>query len=147
MRQIILKILCGSLSALALSISFSAQTFAADPIKVVYHLVDGIDQASRGMGNIRNHLRDEPNTRIVVVAIGDGVRFLLAGAKERSGKPFDAAVSALAAQGVEFRICKNTLAAHGIPVSQVLPEAKFIQSGVVEIARLQAKEGFVYLRP
>lgn len=120
---------------------------ASEPVKVVYHLADGIDQASRAMANIRNHLRAEPDTRIVVVANGDGVRFLLAGAKERNGRPFDAAVAALMTQGVEFRLCGNTLTAHEIPASQVLPGIKVVTSGVVEVARLQAKEGFVYLRP
>lgn len=143
----ILHILSGALIALALHAGFGAQAFAAEPIKVVYHLVDGIDQASRAMANMRNHLRAEPTTRIVVVANGDGIKFLLAGAKERNGKPFDQAVSALAARGVEFRVCGNTLAAHDIPTSQLLPEAKLVQSGVVEVARLQAQEGFVYLRP
>jgi intracellular sulfur oxidation DsrE/DsrF family protein len=147
MRRFILKILSGSLLMLALSASFSSQAFAADQIKVVYHLADGIDQASRAMANIRNHLRGDPDTKIVVVAIGDGIQFLLTGAKERNGKPFDVAVSALVAQGVEFRICNNTLAAHDVPLSRVLPEAKIVPAGVVEIARLQAKEGFVYLRP
>jgi intracellular sulfur oxidation DsrE/DsrF family protein len=147
MRRFILKIMSGSLLMLALSASFSSQAFAADQIKVVYHLADGIDQASRAMANIRNHLRGDPDTKIVVVAIGDGIQFLLTGAKERNGKPFDAAVSALVAQGVEFRICNNTLAAHDVPLSRVLPEAKIVPAGVVEIARLQAKEGFVYLRP
>jgi hypothetical protein len=141
------NILFTALIALILSLGLSAQATAAEQIKVVYHLVDGIDQASRAMGNIRNHLRAEPSTKIVVVANGDGIRFLLAGAKERNGKPFDNAVSALAAQGVEFRVCANTLAAHDIPASQLLPEAKLVQSGVVEVARLQAKEGFAYLRP
>lgn len=147
MRRFILKILSGSLLIPALSATFSAQAFAADQIKVVYHLADGIDQASRAMANIRNHLRADPDTKIVVVAIGDGIQFLLTGAKERNGRPFDAAVSALVAQGVEFRICNNTLAAHDVPLSRVLPEAKIVPAGVVEIARLQAKEGFVYLRP
>jgi intracellular sulfur oxidation DsrE/DsrF family protein len=147
MRRLILKILSGSLLMLALSASFNSQAFAADQIKVVYHLADGIDQASRAMANIRNHLRGDPDTKIVVVAIGDGIQFLLTGAKERNGKPFDVAVSALVAQGVEFRICNNTLAAHDVPLSRVLPEAKIVPAGVVEIARLQAKEGFVYLRP
>lgn len=119
----------------------------AEPVKVVYHLADGIDQASRALGNIRNHLRAEPETKIVVVANGDGVKFLLAGAKERNGRPFDAAVSALAAQGVQFRLCRNTLTAHDVPLSAALPEATLVPSGVAEIARLQAKEGFVYLRP
>lgn len=120
---------------------------ADEPIKVVYHFVDGIDQASRGLANIRNHLRAEPDTKIVAVANGDGIRFLLAGARERNGKPFDAAVADLAARGVEFRVCNNTLSAHNIPASEVLPQAKIVPSGVVEVARLQAREGYVYLRP
>jgi len=120
---------------------------AAEPVKVVYHLTEGIDQASRAMGNIRNHLRAEPETKIVVVANGDGVKFLLAGARERNGRPFDGAVTALVSQGVEFRLCSNTLTAHEVPFSQVLPDVKLVPSGVAEVARLQAREGFVYLRP
>jgi intracellular sulfur oxidation DsrE/DsrF family protein len=144
MRRSFLQLSIGALLALAAPVM---QAVAAEPIKVVYHVVDGIDQASRAMANIRNHLRAEPDTKIVVVANGEGVRFLLAGATERNGKPFDAAVAALAAQGVQFRVCGNTLAAHEIPQSQLLPQAKLVPSGVVEVARLQAREGYVYLRP
>ena len=129
---------CAGLPALAL---------ASEPVKVVYHLSDGIDQASRAMANIRNHLRADPEARIVVVAHGEGIRFLLAGARERNGKPFDPAVVALVAQGVEFRVCNNTLTAHEVPVSSLLPGVKLVPSGVAEVARLQAREGFVYLRP
>lgn len=145
MRRTFLKLSLGACAALIFGALPLAS--AAEPIKVVYHVVDGIDQASRAMANIRNHLRAEPETKIVVVANGDGIRFLLADAKERNGRPFDAAVAALAARGVEFRVCRNTLEAHDIPESQVLPQAKLVPSGVVEVARLQAKEGFVYLRP
>jgi hypothetical protein len=142
MRRTLLKLVAAMLCTAVL-----APAFAEEPVKVVYHFVDGIDQASRGLANIRNHLRAEPDTKIVAVANGDGIRFLLAGAKERNGKPFDAAVADLAARGVEFRICNNTLSAHNIPVSDVLPQAKVVPSGVVEVARLQAREGYVYLRP
>lgn len=147
MRRIFIKSLLIALSAFALGAGTTARAEDTAPVKVVYHLADGIDQASRAMANIRNHLRAEPDTKIVVVANGDGIKFLLAGARERNGKPFDAAVSALAAQGVEFRVCKNTLTAHDVPLSQLLPEARLVTSGVVEVSRLQAKEGFVYLRP
>ena len=136
--------LCG---LLLLAMAVSANAFAADRVKVVYHLADGIDQAPRAMANIRNHLRGEPDTKIVVVALGDGIRFLLADAVDRTGKPFGAQISALRAQGVDFRVCNNTLTAHKVPVSLVAPEAILVPSGVVEIARLQAREGFVYLRP
>lgn len=139
MRRTILKFLAVSM--------LTSPVMAAEPVKVVYHLTEGIDQASRAMGNIRNHLRAEPETKIVVVTNGDGVKFLLAGARERNGRPFDSAVTALAQQGVEFRLCSNTLTAHEVPFSQVLPEVKLVPSGVAEVARLQAREGFVYLRP
>jgi intracellular sulfur oxidation DsrE/DsrF family protein len=146
-RRNLFRLLSCGLLALGMNAGFTVGAYAAEQIKVVYHMVDGIDQATRGLSNIRNHLRAEPDTKIVVVANNDGIRFLLAGTKDRNGKPFDTAVTALAAQGVEFRVCKNTLTAHEVPLTQLLPEAKLVQSGVVEVARLQAKEGFAYLRP
>jgi intracellular sulfur oxidation DsrE/DsrF family protein len=147
MRRNFLKIFLGSAAALLIGASVSASAIAADQIKVVYHIADGIDQASRGLANIRNELRLVPDTHITVVALGDGIQFLLKGAKDRNGKPFDTQVAALAEHGVEFRICNNTLNAHNVPTSDVLPQAKVVSAGVVEIVRLQAKEGYVYFRP
>jgi len=143
-RRRALRRLAGGTAALALA---GTAARAADRVKVVYHLADGLEQASRALANIRNHLRAEPDTKIVVVALGDGIKFLLDGAKDRNGRAYDAAVGALASQGVEFLVCGNTLEAHGVPASRVLLEAKVVQAGVAEIARLQAKEGYVYLRP
>ncbi len=119
----------------------------AAEVKVVYHMSDGIDQASRGLASIRNHLRAEPDTKIVVVALGEGIRFLVRGATERNGRPFDAAVTALARQGVEFRVCNNTLTAHNVASSELAPEITLVPAGVAEIARLQAREGYAYIRP
>jgi intracellular sulfur oxidation DsrE/DsrF family protein len=147
MRRNFLKTVAVGSLLLGLAGGFSAPAWAGDEIKVVYHLADGNEQAERALGNLRNHLRAEPNARIVVVALGDGIKFLLEGATDHNGKSFAAAVAALAAQGVEFRVCNNTLAAHGIAASRVVLEAKIVPAGVVEIARLQAKEGYVYLRP
>lgn len=144
MRRLFLKTLAAAAFAVGTT---PVSVFASEPVKVIYHLSDGIDQATRAMANIRNHLRAETDVKIVVVANGDGIRFLLAGAKERSGRPFDAAVAALIEQGVEFRACNNTLTAHEIPASALLPGVKLVPSGVAEVARLQAREGFVYLRP
>lgn len=151
MRRIFLKKMLASLPLAALSgagmLAFSRPAAAAEPIKVVYHFADGSAQAARGLANIRNHLRAEPQVRIVAVALADGIGFLLADAQDRNGKPFDAQVAALAAQGVEFRVCNNTLQAHDVPASRLVPQAIVVPSGVAEIARLQAREGFVYLRP
>jgi intracellular sulfur oxidation DsrE/DsrF family protein len=119
----------------------------AAEVRVVYHMADGVDQASRGLASIRNHLRAEPDTKIVVVALGEGIRFLIKGATERNGRPFDAAVTALARQGVEFRVCNNTLTAHNVSPSELVPEITLVPAGVAEIARLQAREGYAYIRP
>lgn len=147
-RRTFIKLAGGSLLAMAAG-GFSGNLLAAnpEPIKVVYHMVDGIDQASRGLGNIRNHLREMPDTKIVVVAHGEGINFLVEGAVDRNGKTFDDQVAALASQGVEFRVCRNTLTARNISPSRLVLEAKVVPAGVVEVARLQAREGYVYLRP
>jgi len=146
MRTFLKILACGAFTLLG-GAAIHSQAWAADEIKVVYHISDGIEQATRGLAIIRNELRAEPSTKITVVALGDGIQFLLKGTKDRNGKPFDTAVAALAAQGVEFRICNNTLTAHNVPISEVLPQAKVIPAGVVEIVRLQAKEGHAYFRP
>jgi hypothetical protein len=117
------------------------------PVKTVYHLTNGLDEAQRGMGNIRNHLAADPTAKIVVVTNGNGIEFLLDGAKDRNGNPFDATVQDLKTKGVEFRVCNNTLMTRKIDKSKVIPEATIVPSGVAEAATLQAREGYVYLRP
>jgi intracellular sulfur oxidation DsrE/DsrF family protein len=114
---------------------------------VVYHLSDGVAQAARAIGNIRNHLNAEPNTKIVVVTNGAGIDFLLEGAETTQGQKFAGPVAELANRGVEFRVCQNTLATRKIGADKVVMEAKIVPSGVAEVARLQAREGFAYLRP
>ena len=116
-------------------------------VKVVYHLSEGIPQASRALGNIRNHLAADPTAKIVVVSHGAGIDFMLDGANNTQGQPFAGSVSDLANKGVEFRVCNNTLVSRKISADKLLMEAKVVPSGVAEVARLQAKEGFVYLHP
>lgn len=120
---------------------------AADPVRAVYHVSEGNDQALRGLRNIANHLNADPTAKIVVVALGRGVDFLIDGATDANGSPFDATVAGLTARGVQFRVCANTLRALDIPTALVNPEAVVVPSGVAEIARLQAREGHAYLRP
>jgi intracellular sulfur oxidation DsrE/DsrF family protein len=132
--------------ALLLVTSFQAQA-ADDVIKTVYHMSEGIPQASRAMNNIRNHLSADPKAKIVVVTHGLGIDFLLQGATNQMDQPFAGAIADLTNQGVEFRVCNNTLTARKIDPSKVAMEAIVVPSGVAEVSRLQAREGFVYLRP
>jgi intracellular sulfur oxidation DsrE/DsrF family protein len=126
----------------------SGAVLAADEaIKAVYHLVDGQAQSTRAMANIRNHLDADPTVNIVVVAHGAGIDFLLEGAMDAKGQAFAGPIGELANRGVKFRVCNNTLVTRGVPKDRVVMEASIVPSGVAEIARLQAREGFAYVRP
>ena len=125
----------------------TAHAAGKQPIKVVYHLTEGIAQAAHAMGNIRNHLQADPTVKIVVVGNGPGIDFMLDGAKDKNGNPFDATIEDLVSKGVQFRLCNNSLTASSTDPSRVLPEVKIVPAGVAEVARLQAREGYVYLRP
>lgn len=124
-----------------------ACTLSFAQIKVVYHLSDGVPQAAKAMGNIRNHLNADPSAKIVVVSHGSGIDFMLDGAQAPNGSLFAGNISDLASKGVEFRVCNNTLVARNISKDKLAMEAVVVPSGVAEVARLQANEHFVYLKP
>lgn len=142
-RLFVQTLMVGTLALVA-----GAPVMAQDaPIKTVYHLSEGIPQASRAMNNIRNHLSADPKAKIVVVTHGAGIDFLLDGAVNATGQSFTGSIGELAGRGVEFKVCNNTLVSRSISPDKVAMEAKIVPSGVAEVARLQAREGFVYLRP
>lgn len=138
-----------SLRAAFLLVLFVLATIAnaAQPVeKVVYHVNDSSD-ATAALRNIRNHLNASPKAKIVVVTHGPGIDFLLEGAKDKNGNPYDIMVQQLADDKVEFKVCNNTLESRKISKQQLLPEAKIVPSGVAEVSRLQVQEGYAYLKP
>jgi intracellular sulfur oxidation DsrE/DsrF family protein len=114
--------------------------------KVVYHVNDA-SLARVAMRNIQNHITASPDARIVVVTHGKGIDFLLNDAKDDKGEPYQTQVAGLKEKGVDFRVCRNTLKGRKLDDSAVMMDANVVPSGVAEIGRLQAKEGFVYLKP
>lgn len=119
---------------------------ADDVIKTVYHLPDD-RLATLAMNNISNHLAADPGVRIVVVALSTGVRAFTFGAQDAGGRPYAEWVDQFAAKGVEFRICQNSMNALKLTKKDLIDKVQVVPSGVAEIARLQAKEGFVYIHP
>jgi intracellular sulfur oxidation DsrE/DsrF family protein len=132
---------------LALVLGACVNLASAQDVKVVYHVTTGIETAAFVLTNISNHLDVDPKAKIVVVTNGPGIDFLIQDAKDSRGREFSAAVSTLADRGVEFRVCKITLTARNISPNKLLMETTVVPSGVVEAARLQAKEGFAYIKP
>ena len=134
-------------SVVAAVLSLVGTAAAADPVKVVYHLNEGLEQASNGLRNIRNHLSVDPTAKIVVVTHAAGINFLLDGAKDKNGNPYEIIVDDLVAKGVDFRVCNFTLQSRNIDKKLVHHLASIVPSGVAEVGRLQAREGYVYLKP
>jgi len=130
-----------------LILAFVCMGVAAQDIKTVYHVNTDANTAAAILGNVRNHLNADPKAKITVVTHGPGIDFLLEGAKDNKGREFSGMVADLSAKGVQFRVCNNTLMTRNVDPSKVLMEAKIVPSGVAEVARLQAKEGYVYLKP
>lgn len=120
---------------------------APQPVKAVYHVNTDVNTVPAILTNVRNHLNADPTVKIVVVTHGPGINFLLQDAKDSQGREFSGAVSDLSSKGVEFRVCNNTLTSRNINPDKLLMETKIVPAGVAEIARLQAREGFVYLKP
>ena len=124
-----------------------AQAAPGDPVKVVYHVNENVEQATAAIRNIRNHLSADPKAKIVVVTHAGGIDFLLKDAKDKNGNPFEVSVQDLVSKGVEFRVCNFTLQSRHIDPKQVIEEAQIVPSGVAEVSRLQSQEGYAYLKP
>jgi intracellular sulfur oxidation DsrE/DsrF family protein len=120
---------------------------ADGPDKVVYHLNAGLEQATNGLRNIRNHLEVNPRAKIVVVAHAQGVDYLMKDKKDANGNPYEVTVEDLKRQGVRFDVCEITLRNRKLTRAQFIEDATFVPSGVAEITRLQQREGHAYLRP
>jgi intracellular sulfur oxidation DsrE/DsrF family protein len=136
-----------NLRAALLGLTLLCGTSAFSQVKVVYHINEGVAQAYRAMGNIRNHLAADPTAKITVVTHGPGIDFLLDGATNAIGESFAGSIGDLASKGVEFKVCNNTLTTRKISKDKLVMEASVVPSGVAEVTLLQAKSGYVYLKP
>ncbi len=138
-----------ALGLFALVSGLSIPARAADPAtatRVVYHIDDSA-RAIPAIRNMTNHLKADPGVRIVVVALGQGVDFLLKDAKDARGNPYEPMIDDLVMAGVEFRVCNNTLTTRQIDRARVHPDARVVESGAAEIARLQFAQGYAYFKP
>ena len=133
-------------AAIALLLGACASTGGGTD-RVVYHLNEGLPQASNGLRNISNHLEVNPGAKIVVVAHAQGVDFLMKDVKDRNGNKYEDLVEQLRNRGVQFDVCEITLRNRNIEKSRFIPEVSYVPSGVAEVTRLQQREGFAYLKP
>lgn len=115
---------------------------------VVYHIDDYAEQALKALRNIRNQLDVAPDTKIVVVAHGDGVDFLFEGARDPSSHAeYGPLISGLKAEGVEFDVCQITMKRRNLSKDKFVMEADYTRSGVVRVTELQTQNHYGYIKP
>ena len=127
--------------------SLGAWAAPGDPVKVVYHMNEGVQHAPQALRNVRNHLSVDPKAKIVMVMHAAGINYLMREAKDANGNPFEVTVQDLVSKGVEFRVCEITLKSRNIDKSKLIDEVVYVPSGVAEVSRLQVQEGYAYLKP
>jgi uncharacterized protein len=135
------------LSLATMFIMLAVPLLASAQDKVVYHIDDAALQATKGLRNIKNHVDTDPSAQITVITHAQGVDFLMDGAQDKGGYPYQLLVADLVKRGVKFEICEITLKNRNLKREQFISEASFTPSGVVRIAQLQSKERAAYIKP
>ncbi|MDX1375623.1 MAG: DsrE family protein [Burkholderiales bacterium] len=139
------KLLTAAGATLALVLAGAAG--AAGPMKVIYHINEGDEQATDGLRNANNQLSVDPAAKIVFVTHSKGVNFLMKGAKDKNGNKYEDLVEGLKRKGVEFQVCEITLKRSKRTKDQFIEYASFVPSGVGQVTKLQQEEGYAYLKP
>jgi intracellular sulfur oxidation DsrE/DsrF family protein len=135
------------LAALAAVLLAGCAAMGGKQDKVIYHINEGMAQASNGLRNIGNHLEVNPDAKIVVVTHALGVDFLMKGAKDKNGAKYEDLVERLKQRGVQFDVCEITLRNRKLAKDQFIEYVTWVPSGVAEVSRLQQREGYAYLKP
>ena len=140
------KMLAAASMVAVLGLTGCASTEQEAPIKTVYHINDSTN-AMAAMNNIRNQLAASPKDQVVVVTHGKGIDFLLQDATDKDGNPYQPRIDELMGKKVDFRVCNNTLKSRKLEADAVVKGAKIVPSGVAEVAKVQAREGYTYIKP
>jgi hypothetical protein len=122
-----------------------AAAAASDVPKVIFQL-NVADDAPTILRFVTNYLAVEPTAQVAVVGYAGGIDFMLKDAKDPNGKPYAEQMAVLAARGVAFKVCNNTLRARNLTAVAVSAPATVVPGAVNEIIRLQTHEGYAYFR-
>ena len=110
---------------------------------IVFHISSGDMFAQKLILNNAENIQrayGPDKVEIEVVAYGPGLRALF------SENAFNKRIKRMAANGIKFSACANTMRAMGRPQNKLHPAAKVVSGGVVRITELQ-EAGWTYIRP
>jgi len=111
--------------------------------KVLFHLDESaMSKCKLVLTNIENLLEDlGEDAEIELLANAEGI-----GIVYKQPNPYVKTIESLAARGVRFAVCGNTMGQFNLTQEFLLDCACVVRAGVGEIVRRQA-EGWLYIRP
>ena len=113
---------------------------------VIYHIIEE-SQAIRAMNNAKNHLLADPDVHITFVVQSGGMHFLVSDASDEKGRAYGPYIDELSMSGVEFKACGNTMMTLNLSLEDLNFGVERVESGMVEVTRLQLEEGYAYVHP
>ncbi len=128
---------------LIIAISAISATFAQNPVHKVVIQLNTSDTlvwqgALKNISNLQTALG--PATQIELVAHGSAIGILVDGKTTQKSK-----IAELAASGVLFKACENTIRERKIDRATILSQAGTVPSGVAEVV-LKQEAGWAYLK-
>ena len=131
------------LLTLTICISALSISLAQNPIHKVVIQLNTSDTlvwhgALKNISNIQTALG--PSTQIELVAHGSGIGILIDGKTTQKAQ-----IAALAATGVLFKACENTIRERKIDRTTILSQVGTVPSGVAEVV-LKQEAGWAYLK-
>ena len=112
---------------------------------VVFHL-NSESNMNRMLAQVARHHAFNPDIRTHVILIGDGVKPALEGAEDANGGEYSAQMEQLMASGTRIFACEATLDYYSLTKEDLAFGVETVPSGVAALGRLQAREGWGYIK-
>ena len=109
--------------------------------KIVFQLTDNDEKSHKALNNqLKNLTEGWPDAEFEVVVHSAGINYL-----QKSKTNSKDVIEALAAKGVKFKACENTLRSKSIDKSDILEVAGFVPMGIAEVV-LKQEAGWSYIK-
>ena len=112
---------------------------------VVFHL-DSETSMNRMLAQVARHSAFNPDIETRVILIGNGVKPALEGAEDANGGQYSAQMEQLMASGIRIFACEATLNYYNMTEDDLAFGVETVPSGVAALGRLQARQGWGYIK-
>ena len=98
------------------------------------------------LAQVARHHAFNPDIETHVILIAEGVRPAIEGAEDATGGQYSAQMEQLIASGIRIFACKATLNYFTLTEDDLAFGVETVPSGVATLGRLQAREGWGYIK-